>query len=94
MEYSRHSPKQPRTPAIAGSIAYTAELASRPLGMGAFFDYALAVTRLCATQRAGPWWKKKSLPARHPHHSAEERWDDEGGNSQTRIARRAARYER
>jgi hypothetical protein len=25
--------------------------------------------------------------------SAEERWDAEGGNSQTRIARRAARYE-
>jgi hypothetical protein len=89
--------KHPRTSAIADSIAYYARSkpkSPRPLGMGAFFDYGLAVTRLCATEGASPWRKKRSLPARQPHQSAEERWDDEGGNSQTRIARRAARYER
>ena len=70
----------------------------RPSGAGACFDYALlAVTRLHAkdleASRARMDLKKpRSLPQREP--SAEERWDGEGGNSETRIARRARRYER
>ena len=69
----------------------------RPSGAGACFDYALAVTRLHAkdleASRARMDLKKpRSLPQREP--SAEQRWDGEGGNSETRIARRARRYER
>jgi hypothetical protein len=69
----------------------------RPLGSGAFFDYASAVTRLHAQNlealRARMGLKKpRSLPQNEP--GAEQRWDGEGGNSQTRIARRAERYER
>ena len=69
----------------------------RPSGAGACFDYALAVTRLHAkdleASRARMDLKKpRSLPQREP--GAEERWDGEGGNSETRIARRARRYER
>ena len=77
MEYERYKPKSPR-----------------PLGMGAFFDYGLAVTRHLAprSSRASPW-RKYRLPELQRQQSAEERWDAEGGNSQTRIARRAARYE-
>ena len=59
--------------------------------MGAFFDYGLAVTRQLAARSSRA---KESLPAPQPQRSAEECWDGEGGNSQTRIARRAARYER
>jgi hypothetical protein len=66
----------------------------RPLGMGAFFDFGLAMTRhFAARSPRASAWRKKSLAPPAPH-SAEERWDAEGGNSQTRIARRAARYER
>ena len=45
----------------------------RPFGMGAFFDYGVAVTkRLTApTLRLTPW-RKKSLAAQQ---SAEDRWD-------------------
>ena len=77
MEYERYKPKSPR-----------------PLGMGAFFDFGLAMTRHFAARspRAGGW-RKKSLAAPTAPQRAEERWDAEGGNSQTRIARRAARYE-
>jgi hypothetical protein len=64
----------------------------RPLGMGAFFDFGLAMTRHLA-DRTSPAsaWRKKIVPS--AQQCAEERWDTEGGNSQTRIARRAARYE-
>ena len=69
----------------------------RPSGAGACFDYALAVTRLHAkdleASRARMALKKpRSLPQSEP--SPEQRWDGEGGNSETRIARRARRYER
>jgi hypothetical protein len=77
MEYERYKPTSPR-----------------PLGMGAFFDFGLAMTRQLAARspRAGAW-RKKALAAPPAQQSAEERWDAEGGNSQTPIARRAARYE-
>jgi len=69
----------------------------RPFGSGAFFDYALAVTQRHAKNlealRARMGLKQpRSLPQREP--DPEQRWDGEGGNSQTRIARRAERYER
>jgi uncharacterized protein YjbJ (UPF0337 family) len=54
----------------------------RPLGMGAFFDYGLAVKRLYASERASRW-RKQTLPVPQPQQGAEERWDGEGGNSQT-----------
>jgi hypothetical protein len=69
--------------------------ASRPFGMGAFFDYRLALMRHFASQSARlSAWRAKSLAPPQPQQGAEERWDAEGGNSQTRIARRAAHYER
>jgi hypothetical protein len=65
---------------------------SRPFGMGAFFDYGLALERRHLAPRSP---RAKKSPAAPPQQqSAEERWDGEGGNSQTRISRRAARYER
>ena len=64
----------------------------RPFGMGAFFDYGVAMTkRLTAPSLRVMPWRKKSLAAQQ---SAEERWDAEGGNSQTPVPRRAQRYER
>ena len=67
----------------------------RPFGRGAFFDYALAMERHLASPairtRTG---QKKNLEAPPPQQSGEDRWDGEGGNSQTRIARRAAQYRR
>jgi hypothetical protein len=81
MEYERYKPKSPR-----------------PFGMGAFFDFGLAMTRHFAARspRASAWRKKGLVapPAPPVPQSAEERWDGEGGNSATRIARRVARYER
>ena len=69
----------------------------RPFGSGAFFDFASAVTRLHAQNlealRARMGSKQpRAVPQREP--DPEQRWDGEGGNSQTRIARRAERYER
>ena len=82
MKYERYKPKSLR-PVV------------RPLGMGAFFDYGLAVTRhLAARSSRASAWRKKGLPELQRQQSAEERWDGEGGNSQTKIPRRAARYER
>ena len=72
----------------------------RPFGMGPFFDFGLAMTRHLAARSSGASpsrasaGRKKSLAVPPVQQSAEERWDAEGGNSQTRIARRAARYER
>ena len=78
MDYERYKPRSPR-----------------PLGMGAFFDFGLAMTRhFAARPSRASSWRKKSLMAPSAPQSAEQRWDAEGGNSQTRIARRAARYER
>ena len=77
MEYERYKPKSPR-----------------PFGMGAFFDFGLAMTRhFAARSSRASAWRKKGLVAPPAQQSAEERWDAEGGNSQTPIARRAARYE-
>ena len=78
MEYERYKPSSPR-----------------PFGMGAFFDFGLAMTKhfTARSSRASAWRKRSLLAAPPAPHSAEERWDAEGGNSQTRIARRAARYE-
>jgi hypothetical protein len=64
----------------------------RPSGSGACFDYALEVTRLHArdleASRAKMALKKpRSLSQGEP--GAEQRWDEEGGSSETRIARRA-----
>ena len=83
MEYERYKPKSPR-----------------PLGMGAFFDFGLAMTRHFDARAARASARRQkslvvpSLVVPPVAQSAEERWDAEGGNSQTRIARRAARYER
>jgi hypothetical protein len=84
MDYERYKPKSPRP-------------LGRPLGMGAFFDFGLAMTRHFAarSRRAGAWRKKslvapsdtRSPAAGRAPQSAEERWEAEGGNSQTRIAR-------
>jgi len=78
MEYERYKPKS-----------------SRPAGMGAFFDYGMAMAKLYAPKiqsgRASPMPKGRP-PALQPEQAAEQRWDGEGGNSQTRIARRAERY--
>jgi len=77
MEYERYKPKF-----------------RRPFGMGPFFDFGLAMTRhFSARASRVRVWREKSLEAPAVQQSAEERWDAEGGNSQTRIARRAARYE-
>ena len=78
MEYERYKPKS-----------------TRPFGMGAFFDFGLAMTRhFAARPSRSSSWRKKGLVAPLALQGAEQRWDAEGGNSQTRIARRAARYER
>ena len=67
----------------------------RPFGRGAFSDYALAMARHLESQSIrARGARKKSLEAPQRQQSGEERWDGEGGNSQTRIARRAAQYRR
>jgi hypothetical protein len=64
----------------------------RPFGMGVFFDYGAAVTKqLAARPLQMTPWRKKTLAAQQ---RAEEVWDAEGGNSQTRIAPRPGRDER
>ena len=67
---------------------------SRPAGMGAFFDYGMAVAKLYAPKiqsgSASPRLKGRP-PAPQPEQAAEQRWDGEGGNSHLRIARRAER---
>jgi hypothetical protein len=77
MEYERYKPKP-----------------QRPFGMGAFFDFGLAMTKHFAARSSRAARRKNTvLVAPQAQPSAEERWDAEGGNSQTPIARRAARYE-
>jgi hypothetical protein len=52
----------------------------RPPGMGAFFDYDAALKRHFAREASrASSWRKKGLAAQSEH-SAEERWDAEGGN--------------
>jgi hypothetical protein len=64
----------------------------RPSGMGVFFDYGAAVAKELAARslRMTPW-RRKSLAAQQ---RAEELWDAEGGNTQTRAAPRLERDER
>jgi len=54
----------------------------RPAGMGAFFDYGMAMAKLYAPKiqsgRASP---KGHPQAPQPEQAPEQRWDDEGGNS-------------
>lgn len=54
---------------------------SRPFGMGAFFDYGVVQARRVVSRSSRA---KKSPAAPDPQQRAEERWDSEGGNSQTR----------
>jgi hypothetical protein len=66
-------------------------LRPRPSGMGAFHDFALAAGRLKAqehrsTRRA--FGAGRRLPLAAAEHAV-DRWYGEGGNTQTRIARRA-----
>ena len=57
---------------------------SRPSGMGPFFDFAAAVAR---RQRRRPK-SSQAAPAPVAHaDDSESRWDGEGGNTQTRVAR-------
>ena len=64
----------------------------RPFGMGVFFDYGAAVAKELAAQSLRmTTYRKKSLAAQQ---RAEEVWEAEGGNSQTRVAPRLARYKR
>jgi len=57
----------------------------RPIGMGAFFDFGLAMTKQFAARssRAIAWRKKRLVVPLVPPapQSAEERWDAEGGSS-------------
>jgi hypothetical protein len=46
---------------------------SRPAGMGAFYDYGVAMAKL--------YPPKGRPPAPQPEQAAEQRWDGEGGNS-------------
>jgi len=65
----------------------------RPSGTGAFHDFAVVVARLqepkpkSSRGRYGTY----SAPRLSPAEEAEGRWYDEGGNTQTRVARRALR---
>ena len=80
MEYERYQPKY-----------------SRPAGMGAFFDYGMSMAKLYAPKiqsGSASQRPKGRPPAPQPEQAAEQRWDGEGGNSHTRTARRAERYER
>jgi hypothetical protein len=52
----------------------------RPFGMGAFFDYVLAITRQLESKSLRASGRKKSLAAPQPQQSAEERCNGEGGN--------------
>jgi hypothetical protein len=57
---------------------------SRPAGMGAFFDYGMAMAKLYApkieSSRVRPGAKGRPL-APQPEEAPEQRWDGEGGNS-------------
>jgi len=56
----------------------------RPAGMGAFFDYGIAMAKLYAPkiQSGGASPRAKGRPqAPQPEEAPEQRWDGEGGNS-------------
>ena len=67
------------------------ELRPRAPGMGAFHDFAVAAARSRvqehrSTRRA--FWVERAAPEAE---AAVERWYGEGGNTQTRVARRGRR---
>ena len=67
-------------------------LRPRPSGMGAFHDFALAAGRLLKAREhrltGRAFGAGRPLPLTDAD-EAVERWYGEGGNTQTRIARRA-----
>ena len=64
---------------------------SRPFGMGAFHDFAAVVARLREPQPKSSRGRYAGRPTPQLLRAgeAEGRWYDEGGNTQTRVARRA-----
>ena len=64
----------------------------RPLGMGAFFDFGLAMTKhFAARSLRVSSWRKKRLASPSAPQGAEERWDAEGGNNRNRGSVRETR---
>ena len=66
-------------------------LRPRPFGMGAFHDFVLAAARLQAQEHRSSgraFGPVRRLPLAWSE-QAVDRWYGEGGNTQTRIARRA-----
>jgi len=66
-------------------------LRPRPSGMGAFHDFAVVVARVKAHEHRSScrgFGAARAVPIADAE-QAVERWYDEGGNTQTRIARRA-----
>jgi len=61
--------------------------------MGAFHDFAVVVARLEEPKPKFSRGRYGTSPAPQLSHAeeAEDRWYDEGGNTQTRVARRALR---
>jgi hypothetical protein len=60
---------------------------------GALHDFAVLVARLQEPKPKSSRGRYGSRPTPQLRHAAqaEDRWYDEGGNTQTRVARRAAR---
>jgi hypothetical protein len=60
--------------------------------MGALHDFAVVVARLQEPKPKSSRGRYGANPAGLRHaEQAEDRWYDEGGNTQTRVARRALR---
>lgn len=66
-------------------------LRPRPFGMGAFHDFAAVVARLQepGLKSSRGRYAGKPAPQLRRVEEADGRWYDEGGNTQTRVARRA-----
>ena len=67
------------------------DLLFRPSGMGAFHDFAAVVARIHEPRAKSSRGRYAGRPAPQLRRAGEteDRWYDEGGNTQTRIARRA-----
>ena len=61
----------------------------RPAGAGAFFDFVADAARFCAPKPETPLrqFGHKPAPESAQADPNEERWDAEGGNTQTRADR-------
>jgi hypothetical protein len=70
-----------------------AAIRCRPGGMGAFHDFAASVARARTEQQRSSRASAQAPRAAPPSDAerAVERWDGEGGNTQTRVARRGRR---